>query len=109
MRLCSLLMYNLLSWTLAATFPQQTLHQTSTLLFPLLLATSLTPSYHVVTRLQIGHLRPRTYPDFHLYYSTRHPFRALHAGVIISEPRSYAQVVVIPKWNLAMECEFQAL
>ncbi|KAL6331789.1 hypothetical protein AAG906_020131 [Vitis piasezkii] len=50
----------------------------------------LSPSYHVVTRSQIGHLRPRTYPDFHLYYLTCHPLRALHAGVIISEPHSYA-------------------
>ena len=45
--------------------------------------TSSAPSYHVVTRSQIGYLRPRTYPDFHLYYLTRHPLRALHAGVII--------------------------
>ncbi|RVW31472.1 hypothetical protein CK203_105790 [Vitis vinifera] len=107
MRLCSLLVYNLLSWTLAATFPRQTLHQTSTLLFPLLLATSLsphlllptssTPSYHVVTRSQTGHLRPCTYPDFHLYYSTRHPLPTLHASVIISEPCSYAQAAAIPE------------
>ena len=48
------------------------------------------PSYHVVTRSQTGHLRPRTYPDFHLYYLTCHPLRALHVGVIIFEPRSYA-------------------
>ncbi|RVW13880.1 hypothetical protein CK203_079395 [Vitis vinifera] len=71
--------------------------------------TSSAPSYQVVTRLQTGYLRPRTYPDFHLYYSTRHLLRALHASVIISEPRSYAQAAAIPKWHLAMECEFQAL
>ena len=52
--------------------------------------TSSAPSYHIVTRSQIGYLRPHTYPDFHLYYLTRHPLRALHAGVIISEPHSYA-------------------
>ncbi|RVW82845.1 Retrovirus-related Pol polyprotein from transposon RE2 [Vitis vinifera] len=48
--------------------------------------TSSTPSYHVVTRSQTGHLRPCTYPDFHLYYSTCHPLPTLHASVIISEP-----------------------
>ena len=53
-------------------------------------STSSAPSYHVVTRSQIGHLRPRTYPDFHLYYLTCHSIRALHAGVIIFEPHSYA-------------------
>ena len=33
----------------------------------------------------------------------------MHAGVIISKPHSYAQAAAIPEWNLAMECEFQAL
>ncbi|RVW62323.1 hypothetical protein CK203_063445 [Vitis vinifera] len=67
------------------------------------------PSYHVVTRSQTGHLRPRIYLDFHLYFSTHHPIRALHAGVIIFEPRSYAQAATILEWHLAMECESQAL
>ena len=71
--------------------------------------TCSTSSYHVVTRSETGHLRLRTYPDFHLYYSTRHPFRALHVGVIISEPCSYAQAATILEWHLAMECESQAL
>ena len=162
MRLCSLLVYNLLSWTLAAAFPRQVIlypsfllilqtffpssslsfsvsppHTTpiipinhdfsippdtpldinspvssspSNILEPSSFAlTSSTHSYHVVTRSQTGHLRSCTYPDFHLYYSTHHSLRALHAGVIISKPHSYAQAAAIPEWHLAMECEFQAL
>ena len=150
MRLCSLLVYNLLSWTLAAAFPRQVILYPSFLLIlhtffpssspsfsvspphtiPIIptdhdfsippdtppdinspissslsnilepsssTPTSSTPSYHVVTRSQTGHLRPCTYPDFHLYYSTRHPLRTLHAGVIISEPCSYAQAAAIPE------------
>ncbi|KAJ0016814.1 hypothetical protein Pint_10281 [Pistacia integerrima] len=61
--------------------------------------TSTTPSFQVVTRSQTSHLKPCTYSDFHLYYSTRHPLRVLHASMIIFEPYSYAQAAAIPEWH----------
>ncbi|KAJ0040879.1 hypothetical protein Pint_27898 [Pistacia integerrima] len=37
------------------------------------LAPSLSiPHSHMITRSQTGHSKPRNFPDFHLYYSTRH-------------------------------------
>ncbi|KAJ0094847.1 hypothetical protein Patl1_17207 [Pistacia atlantica] len=74
------------------------------------LAPSLSiPHSHIITRSQTGHSKPRSFPDFHLYYSTRHPLQALHAGMVISEPCTYAQAAPIPEWHAAMESEFQAL
>ncbi|KAF9669357.1 hypothetical protein SADUNF_Sadunf14G0099300 [Salix dunnii] len=39
------------------------------------------PSSRMLTKSQTGHFKPRTFHDYHLHYTTRHPFRALHAGV----------------------------
>lgn len=67
------------------------------------------PSSHMITKSQIGHLKPHSFPNFHLYYSTYHPFQALHVGVVISEPQTYAQIASIPEWHVAINSEFQAL
>ena len=63
----------------------------------------------MVTRSQIGHLNPRSFPGFHIYYFTHHPFQVLHVGVVIFEPHTYAQAASLSKWYVTMNNEFQAL
>jgi len=65
-------------------------------------------SSHIITRSQTGNLKPRRFPDFHLYY-TRHPLQALHAGLVFPDPRTYTQTASIPKWHATMDNEFQSL
>jgi len=67
------------------------------------------PPSRMVTRSQTGHLKPRSFPGFHIYYFTRHPLQALHAGMVISKPCTYAQAASLSEWNAAMDTEFQAL
>jgi hypothetical protein len=69
------------------------------------------PNYssRMLTRSQIEHYKPRTFPDFQLHYTTRHHFQALHAGVVIFEPRTYVQAAAIPEWHATIASEFQAL
>jgi len=64
------------------------------------------PPSHMVTRSQSGHLKPRSFPSFHIYYSTRHPLQALHAGMVISKPCTYAQAASLPEWHATMDTEF---
>jgi len=69
------------------------------------------PNYssRMLTRSQIGHYKPCTFPDFQLHYTTRHHSQALHAGVVIFEPRTYVQAAAIPEWHATIASEFQAL
>jgi len=66
------------------------------------------PSKKIITGSQTGHHKPRRFPDFHLY-STRHPLRALHAGLVCVESRFYVQAASIPEWCAVMDSEFQSL
>jgi len=66
------------------------------------------PSTKIITRSQTGHLKPCRSPDFHSY-SNCHPLQALHAGLVYSEPCSYAQAALIPEWCTVMDNEFQSL
>jgi len=60
----------------------------------------------MLTRSQIGHFKPRTFPDFQLHYTIGHPLQALHASVVIFEPRAYVQAAAIPEWHATMASEF---
>ncbi|KAF5447219.1 hypothetical protein F2P56_032787, partial [Juglans regia] len=66
-------------------------------------------SSHMLIRSQTGHSKPRSFPDFHLHYSTRYPLQALHAGMVLSKPRNYTHAASIPEWHATMDSEFQAL
>lgn len=46
-------------------------------------------THQMVTRSKTGSLRPNSYADFQLFYSTRHPVRALHSP-LVSEPTCFS-------------------
>lgn len=66
-------------------------------------------SHGMVTRSRTGTLRPKTFPDYKTFYSTRHPLKALSSVVISVEPSCYSQAVISPEWRAAMGLEFDAL
>jgi transposase InsO family protein len=69
---------------------------------------SLPASHQMVTRSKTGSLRPRNYADFQLFYSTRHPLKALHS-TLLSEPTCFSEASKSPSWRAAMNQEFDAL
>jgi len=62
-----------------------------------------------VTRSQTGSLKPKTFPDFHLYCVTRHPLQTFVATTLPRKPTTYRQAAAHPEWLAAMTLEFQAL
>jgi hypothetical protein len=67
------------------------------------------PLPRVVTRSQTNSLKPKQFPNFQLYYSTKHPLQALSSIVLPLEPRTYNQAVGNQNWKRAMQSEFDAL
>lgn len=51
---------------------------------------------------------PKTFPDYRVYYSTKHPLCALHTLATTTEPSSYTQAVKFKEWQKAMQDEFSA-
>jgi hypothetical protein len=65
-------------------------------------------SHHpMTTKLQDGTRRPKTFPNYKLYFSTKHPLMALHSHVpssdLPSTPTRFSQAVRSPHWRC---CEF---
>jgi hypothetical protein len=71
-------------------------------------APSLPASHQIVTHSKTSSLRPKSYADFQLFYSTRQPLRALHS-TLVSEPTCFSEASKSPKWRDAMNQEFDAL
>jgi hypothetical protein len=67
------------------------------------------PQNRMVTRTQTGSLKPKAFPDFKLFYSSKHPLRALHSVVLPPEPTCYSQAITSTEWRQAMGHEFDAL
>jgi hypothetical protein len=71
------------------------------------------PHHHMTTRLQAGTQKPKSFPNYKLYFSTKHPLMALHSKLTNSElpptPTKYSQAVQFPHWQQAMQDEFTAL
>jgi hypothetical protein len=44
---------------------------------------------HMDTRSQIGSLKSKDLLDFHLYYSTHHPLKAMYTTTLPREPRNF--------------------
>ena len=63
----------------------------------------------MVTRSHTGSLKPKEFPGFKTFYSTRHPLRVLSSIVIKSEPTCFTKAVSNPRWKAIMRHEFDAL
>jgi hypothetical protein len=66
-------------------------------------------SHPMVTRSKVGIQCPKTFPDYHVYYSTKHPLYALHTTTIPTEPSSFTQAMKFAEWRHAMKEEYDAL
>jgi hypothetical protein len=67
------------------------------------------PSHPMITRSRDGTCCPKSFADFKLYYSTKHPFIALHSTTLPSTPTRVSQALKSPQWRQAMSEEFNAL
>jgi hypothetical protein len=68
------------------------------------------PTPHTMTiSLKTGSLKPKSFPDFHLYNVTKHPLILLHSMLKDNEPSCYTTVAGDPRWREAMRHEFEAL
>jgi hypothetical protein len=71
-------------------------------------------SHHpMTTRFQDGTRIPKSFPNYKLFFSTKHPLMALHSHVTLSNlpptPTRFSQAIKSPHWQQAMQEEFQAL
>jgi len=64
---------------------------------------------HRVTRSQTGTLKPKTFPDFHLYNATKHHLQTFIANILPRELTTYLQAAAHLEWLATMALEFQAL
>jgi hypothetical protein len=67
------------------------------------------PSHSMVTRSHIGSLKPKSFTDFQLYYSTKHPPTAFLTTLSLPEPTCFSKAIIDPRWKTAMTQEFEAL
>jgi hypothetical protein len=63
----------------------------------------------MTTRSRTNSLKPKTFPDYHLFYTSKHPPKTFHTVLQESEPRCYSQAAKNPRWQQAMVEELQAL
>jgi hypothetical protein len=69
----------------------------------------MAPQHPIQTRCQTGSLNPKSFPNYQLFYSTKHPIRALHLVLTVFEPTCFIQASKSPEWNKAMLVEYEAL
>jgi len=63
----------------------------------------------MITRSQTGSLKPKSFSDFHLYYTSKYPLVALHTSLSLVEPTCYTKAATDSRWRTAMATEFDAL
>ena len=63
----------------------------------------------MTTRSRTGSLKPKTFPDFHLYHTIKHPLKSYHTTLQELEPSCFSKAALDPWWQQAMAEEFQAL
>jgi hypothetical protein len=63
----------------------------------------------MTTRTRTGSLRPKSFVDYKLFYTTKHPPVSLPAAPLESEPSSYTKTVADARWRAAMTQEYDAL
>ena len=60
---------------------------------------SSNPSHHLTTRSQTGSLKPKTFPDYKLFTSTKHPFHLFHTILREIEPSCYSKAPSDARWR----------
>jgi hypothetical protein len=69
----------------------------------------LPPIQPMTTRAKTGSLKPKTFPEFHLYRTIRHPLTSYHVILQETEPSCFKKAAGDPRWQQAMTAEFEAL
>ena len=63
----------------------------------------------IMTRSKTGNNKPKKFPKYKLYYSTRHPLYVFSSVLNEQEPTCFTQAMSHPEWRAAMGQEFDAL
>lgn len=63
----------------------------------------------MTTRSRDGTRCPKSFPDFKLYYFTKHPFVALHSTTLPPNHTHVSQALKSSQWHQAMSEKFNAL
>jgi len=75
-----------------------------------IISSTAPPPHLMVTRSRTGSLKPKPFPDYKLYHSTKHPPpMALLTVLTESEPTTFAKAILDHRWQSAMAAEFAAL
>jgi hypothetical protein len=89
------------------TLPHISLSNEPVQTLPLVTPSALTHS--MTTRSHTGSLKPKTFPDYHLYYTSHHPLKSHLPISSIIESTCYSKAVIDPHWKTAMNQEYEAL
>lgn len=63
----------------------------------------------MLTQLWTSSRHPKAFPDYQLFYSSKHPMHALSIALDQIEPTCYSKAMSSPTWRVAMGQEFDAL
>lgn len=66
-------------------------------------------STQIITRSMTNSSKPKHFPDYHLYFSTKYPLQALSTITLPLEPHTYKEAVKNQDWLDAMQAEYNAL
>jgi hypothetical protein len=89
--------------------PYSTLIQSPPLLEEAIPPIEPSNTHTMTTRSKTDSLKPKSFPGYHLYYSTKHPPIALRGVTHEIEPSSYSKAASDSRWKEAMQQEFDAL
>jgi hypothetical protein len=67
------------------------------------------PSHSMVTPSHTGSLKPKSFTNFQLFYSTKHPPTAFLTTFSLPEPTCFSKAIIDPRWKIAMTQKFEAL
>jgi hypothetical protein len=68
-----------------------------------------TSANRIVTRSQIGHLKPKKFPGYKMFFTPRYPLFSLQAIHLPLTPTTYRQAAAKQEWIEAMTSEYNAL
>lgn len=63
----------------------------------------------MLTCSKTGSLKPKTFPDYKLFQTTKYPFQGLHTTIQDFEPSCYNKATTDSRWRAAMKLEFDSL